>query len=196
MSRDGPDQESESLEKLSHLFFIILQRDRFFSLVLCVILQMVMQRWDEEQVIGKGEKLLLWWLCWLGVISDCPWQVGCVEGNALHCHLETPLVPSLGFHWTKRVAHSYCSTQRAKRITRLCLRFPSGGLEGLISRNCLSFGDKEELKPEKQCLYWLGDFLEWKYKRKKHQKVHKRKTVGRWQRLCRVNVLKDRWAWT
>lgn len=60
MSRDGPDQESESLEELSHLFFIIIQAGRFPGLVLCVVLQMVLQRWDEEQqVMGKGEKFLL-----------------------------------------------------------------------------------------------------------------------------------------
>lgn len=64
MSRSGPDQES--LENpLNHLrnfpthSSLLFRQARFPSLVLCVVLQMVMQRWDEEQVIGKGGKLLL-----------------------------------------------------------------------------------------------------------------------------------------
>lgn len=39
---------------------LLFRQARLPSLVLCVVLEMVMQRWDEEeQVIGKGEKLLL-----------------------------------------------------------------------------------------------------------------------------------------
>lgn len=65
MSRGGPDQESLK-NPLSHLrnfpthSSLLFRQARFPSLVLCMVLQMVMQRWDEEeQVIGKGDKLLL-----------------------------------------------------------------------------------------------------------------------------------------
>lgn len=130
------DQESESLEKLSHLFFIITQGGRFLSLVLCVVLQMVMQRWDEEQVIEKVRS------CFCGgCVGLCSFQIAHDRRGVLctviwrHlCFLVWIFINQI------QIADSYCSTPRAERIPRLCLRFPAGGLEGrsLLPRNCLA----------------------------------------------------------
>lgn len=49
MSRNMPDQESESLEKPSHSFSIIIQADKSPDLVFHVVLQMVVLAQDEER---------------------------------------------------------------------------------------------------------------------------------------------------
>lgn len=130
------------------------------------------------------------------VISACPWQVGSAKGNALLCYLETPLVPTLGLHWTKQVADSYCSPQRAKWITRLCPRVPSAGWKDCYPETAyLLVIRKSWSKKTSACIDWVI-FLSGNAQEKTPKGEHNRRTVGRWQRLYTVNVHRDRWAWT